>query len=40
MFTSAFSRSKARSSRLSFDVWLVVVEIEEVPVQIFYGELP
>ena len=25
---------------LSCDVWLVMVEIEEVPVQILYGELP
>ena len=30
----------ADSSRLLCGVWLVMVEIEEVPVQILYGELP
>jgi hypothetical protein len=28
------------SSRLSCEVWLIMMEIEEVPVQILYGELP
>jgi hypothetical protein len=31
--------SAARSNRLLCGVWLVMVEIEEVPVQILYGEL-
>jgi hypothetical protein len=35
-----YPASASRCSYLLGDVWLVEIEIEEIPVQILYGELP